>query len=574
MAILTTKSFFLTIKSNQLERLLKMIFEKSLPIEFLNPDELGSTWNVAEYINIDVSKESNDLESLAKIFKLYPQKGFWANFEDTRTQINSTQVDAVLTSKTELLYLADRIVVLNILQNSIARILKNKTLNRKTETELKNSREKLAEIKTEIGLSEKQIKNIVIPELRVLYSAIEQQKYQKEISKYIFKTSKEHSTYFGFIAFASSNEGQISSFLDSMHITHSVIHWNKELVIWKEDKLESFKQIPQSLGTINSKEVDPTKIISFFFAFFFALAINDALYGVIIAGFTGYVLYFKRIKPELKNTFGLLFISGLFSLVVGALTGSWAGNLFSETPINNLLRPFQIIKQIPGEHDSHLPIINDYLNKNLGGASPVVAMLVFAVLVGIVHIFTALTLKAINAYKSNHPHHFITEVSWIVFLASGFGYALTINLPIKPIFAITAAVSILLVFIYNSGKGVLGKMTHGLIQLYELVAFLADVLSYTRLIAIGLTGAIIADVINLLAGLVYTSNPNLIGALFFIVVLVIGHSFNLIVGLFGAYINPLRLHYVEFLPKFYKGKARQLKTIDNSLTYSTLKANA
>jgi V/A-type H+/Na+-transporting ATPase subunit I len=343
------------------------------------------------------------------------------------------------------------------------------------------------------------------------------------------------------------------------------------LVVWESENFESFKQIPQSLGVIDQKELDPTLIVTFFFAFFFALAINDALYGAIIAAFTGYVLYFKKIKPDLKNIFGLLFISGLFSVVTGAFTGSWAGNLFEKTPVNILLSKFQFIKQIPTEQDDHLPVINEILNKQFGGTSPVVALLAFAVFIGIVHILTALAIKSINMYKAKEYNHFITEISWIGFLVAVMLYFLINVAFVKSILIALALVSLALVFTFNSGKGFLGKLSKGLIQLYELVAFLADILSYTRLIAIGLTGAIIADVINLLAHLVYDSSPSFLGPILFVVVLIIGHTFNLVVGLFGAYINPLRLHYVEFLPKFYHGKARQLKTVDTNLTYGTIK---
>jgi V/A-type H+/Na+-transporting ATPase subunit I len=571
MAIYRTKGLLLTLRPNQLNPLIKQIVENELPVEFLNPSDLGSDWKQLEFTTPDSEKESADLQQLNLLFKYYPASGFWSNFEDTRVEFTANELKRVLASRKDLMYIAERLILLKDSQKSVKILGKNKKTKIKNASQISTLEAQINHIYHEIGIDDQKIVDILIPELKKLYSAIEVEKKIKELPKYIFKVEKNAQTLFGFIAYPLSKEKEVMAILNSIDVVREEIEWNKEMVVWEDKNLESFKQIPESLGTVDQKEVDPTPIISFFFAFFFALAINDALYGLIIALFTGYVLYFRKIKPALKNIFGLLFVSGLFSLVVGSFTGSWAGNLLEKSPLSGLLSSVQLIKQIPSAEDHHLPIVNEYLNNNLGGTSPVVALLAFAVLVGLVHIFTALSLKAINAYKGGHYHHFITEVAWIAFLISGISYLAAGNAPLKPLLFIPIIGFLALVFIYNSGKTILGKILKGLIQVYELVSFLADILSYTRLIAIGLTGAIIADVINLLARLVYDSNLSIFGAIIFVIILVIGHLFNLVVGLFGAYINPLRLHYVEFLPKFYQGKARQLKTLDSNLTYAIIK---
>jgi V/A-type H+/Na+-transporting ATPase subunit I len=571
MAIYKTQKLMLTVSLNKLDVFLKKVINDRLPIEFLNPVDLGDEWANIEYLKPETEKDLIDLEKLSQLLKYYQESGFWKSFEDTRINLTTDELSHSISNRKDLLFVAEKILDLKHIQRKLATELKNKNSNKFKIKEIDDLKHKINLIYKEIGVDEENIKNTIIPEFKRLYSAIEIEKKSKELSKYVFKTSKESETYFIFIAFPESKEFIINQILIDYDIFCKKIDWNKELVVWQSENFESFKQIPESLGVIDRKEIDPTPVVAFFFAFFFALAINDALYGLIISLFTGYVLYFRNIKSDLKNIFGLLFISGLFSIVTGAFTGSWAGNLFEKTPLNIILSKFQFIKQIPSEKDDHLPIINEFLNKNLGGTSPVVALLVFAVFIGIIHIFTALSIKAINMYKAKDYNHFITEVSWISFLASGILYFLIGTTLIKPLLLIIAFISLGLVFIFNSGKGVAGKIAKGLIQLYELVAFLADILSYTRLIAIGLTGAIIADVINLLAHLIYDSSPSPFGALLFVIVLIIGHAFNLVVGLFGAYINPLRLHYVEFLPKFYKGKARQLSAVDTNLKYGTIK---
>jgi V/A-type H+/Na+-transporting ATPase subunit I len=571
MAIYNTRELSLTIHKDKLDHLLKDIIKSKLPIEFLNPSELGDEWKSLDLIKIDVLDDVEDLQTLAKMIKAFPDGGFWAAFEDTRAEYTTLELNEISKSRQDLIYVAKQILLANKNQSTIKSLSRNKKLLAKNAKEIKLLEAQINKTYDEIGIEKSEVKSLVIPEMKKLYSVIELDQKSRELPKYIFRTNKLSEVFFGFIAFPESKKAQVEKMLRLNDIPSKEIEWNKKLVVWETNNLEAFKQIPQALGVIDKKEVDPTIIVSFFFAFFFALAINDALYGLIIALFTGYVLYFRKIKTGLKNVFGLLFASGIFSVITGAFTGSWAGNLFEETPLHGLLSKFQLIKQIPTEKDLHLPLINEYLNEHFPGTSPVVALLAFAVVIGLVHIFTALILKAINAYKGRHYHHFITEISWVAFLMSGIVYLGAGSAPWKPILLLPLVIFLSLVFVFNSGKTILAKFTKGMIQLYELVSFLADILSYTRLIAIGLTGAIIADVINLLARLVYEASPNIIGAIFFIIVLIIGHLFNLVVGLFGAYINPLRLHYVEFLPKFYQGKARQLKGLDNNLTYGTVK---
>jgi V/A-type H+/Na+-transporting ATPase subunit I len=571
MAIYKTKELMLAITPDKLDTFLIHIINDAFPIEFLNPTDLGEEWISLEYVKPDLDCELIDLEKLSKLFKFYPENGFWSSFDDSRIELTSGDLRHAMSNRKDLIYIAEKITELKIAQQKLAITIKQNNSEATGKHELEKLQNQIKNIQLETGVDEESIKDVIIPEFKRLYSAIEIEIKSKELPKNIFKTTKDSKTYFAFIAFPEAKEFAINKILIEYGIFCKKISWNKNMVVWDGGNFEPFKQIPQSLGVIGQKELDPTLVVAFFFSFFFALAINDALYGLLIALFTGYVLYFRKIKPALKNIFGLLFISGLFSIITGAFTGSWAGNLFEHTPINNLLTKFQFIKQIPTEKDDHLPVINEILNKYFGGTSPVVALLAFAVFVGIVHILIALSIKAINMYKAKEYHHFITEVSWIGFLLSLMSYFLISATVVKSVFLVSGFILLALVFIFNSGKGVLGKVSKGLIQLYELVAFLADILSYTRLIAIGLTGAIIADVINLLAHLIYDASPSPIAPVLFTIVLTVGHSFNLVVGLFGAYINPLRLHYVEFLPKFYKGKSRQLKIINTNLTYGTIK---
>jgi hypothetical protein len=585
MAIYKTKGLLLTIDKNQLAPLLNCVVKESLPVEFLNPNELGQQWQGVEYLQPDTDSHRKDLATLDALFKFYPTGDFWSNFEENKTTFSRKELEIALKGRADAIEYAEKLLTSKNLEKSIARLSKGKKNALKNASKIEELTAKNHTLRTELMVDrDVDVASDIIPEMKKVYTAIELDKKSREISKFVFKTDKNTENLFCFIAFALPAESRIMELLTEQKISSKSIDWNKDVVIWEDKGLESFKQISSALGTAQKDEVDPTIFVSFFFAFFFALALNDALYGLLIAAFAGYLLFFRNVKKSLKNTFGLLFVSGIFSLIIGAFTGSWAGNLFEkilgkdsalhgfigEGPIH-FFESIQLIKQIPtNEAGEHLPVVNNFLNANAGGASPIVALLGFAIVIGLVHIFTALTIKGVNAIKQNHINHAITEFAWIAFLISSMSYFL-VSADFKVINIAISVATLGAVFVFNSGKTILQKIMKGLIQLYELVAFLADILSYTRLIAIGLTGAIIADVINLLAFLVLGEKPNIISGFFFVVVLLIGHIFNLVVGLFSAYINPLRLHYVEFLPKFYKGKSRALKSIDSDLKFAEVR---
>jgi V/A-type H+-transporting ATPase subunit I len=206
------------------------------------------------------------------------------------------------------------------------------------------------------------------------------------------------------------------------------------------------------------------------------------------------------------------------------------------------------------------------------GLSPIVALLGFSVLVGLSNVMSGYTIKAINSFRSGDRSTFMEDLSWLFFLialvAAGLDLALAIAYIPGDILLIVAT---LVMIVFTQGKSIISKLIGSLGKIYNLIGFGADLLSFTRLIAVGLTGSIVASVINLLAALIFNSIP-VFGLNYAIagLILIAGHLFNFVISLFGAYINPLRLHYVEYLPKFYEGKGRNLSLAGTELKYIEL----
>jgi V/A-type H+/Na+-transporting ATPase subunit I len=111
------------------------------------------------------------------------------------------------------------------------------------------------------------------------------------------------------------------------------------------------------------------------------------------------------------------------------------------------------------------------------------------------------------------------------------------------------------VLVHRSVKGTVIGFGRGLLGLYGLVGYASDFLSYTRLAALGLASLLVGDVMNRLAGLV-VDIPFGFGILAAVLILVVGHTFNVVINLLGAFVHPTRLQFVEFFSKFYEGGGR------------------
>lgn len=648
MSISSTQAYLIDISNVNSVNVFNSLMNSNLPLELLNPLELGGEW-------VEVSLENNlsivteNIEARNKIenaIKGYGNKGFFNFLIDEKYSVNQDKIDSIKMKQDYLLEKVNQINNLNILKSELSFV---KKLNVKSGTEvwagekINNIEEtfqefvddilyefkkvhpeenlelelpnlhvnqleiheivtvtkdkqnlfgefihqtnlnytslekfanelsiKIKKVETEIGFVNCKPSQELISDLKLLHTQMEIEDNFFHFQSNIFKPVENSKSQFIFINISRRLCNNLENVLTENSITFQQVDWNQEIIDWRNNEtLTPFQNITQSLGTASKTEVDPSIFVTFFFVLFFSMALNDAFYGLIIALFTGYFIYFTKLKKNFKDIFNLFFLGGIGSIAWGALSNSWAGNLFANSALNPFLESFQIINPLKLESNS---IVNQILINN-GGISPIVVLLGFSILIGLVQITIAYLLKTVNAFKRDDSVEGLGEISWLIFIYGGIAW-MSAGI-FSPTYSILAMgiflIGLVGMFIFNHGKGFGGKILSGLIKLYELIAFSADLLSYTRLVAIGLTGAIIAEVINLLANLVSSSSGPIIGFILGAVILIIGHTFNIVVGLFGAYINPLRLHYVEFLPKFFSGKARNFKPLLIDLKYVYIK---
>jgi V/A-type H+-transporting ATPase subunit I len=195
-------------------------------------------------------------------------------------------------------------------------------------------------------------------------------------------------------------------------------------------------------------------------------------------------------------------------------------------------------------------------------------MLIFTMIVGVLHMFSGMGIKIAEQVKAGHWLDAVfDQVSWMV-LIIGLGLLFMPALAtIGKIMAILGAMVILL----TAGRdrpNIFGKITGGLLGLYDISSYLSDILSYSRILALSLATGVIGMVMNLLAHMVAVNPIGWIAAIF---IYLIGHVFNLAMSLLSAYVHDSRLQYIEFFNRFYQGGGIPFKPLSIQSKYVNVK---
>lgn len=300
------------------------------------------------------------------------------------------------------------------------------------------------------------------------------------------------------------------------------------------------ESITDMYSSPSNKDVDPNPVMSFFYYIFFGLMLSDAGYGILLIVFSLIVKKKIDLKKTMKKMTDMVLYCGVATVFWGALFGSWFGDF-----IPTVCTTFLGFEKAPSFALWIEPINNS------------ITLLLYCFLFGIIHLFAGLLIRFYMLIKAKNFVGAVFDVIPVMTFVVGFaiiGCSVFITVPedIKTSGVRLLVISSLLIVFTagRSSKNILGKLGGGLYALYNTASgYLGDILSYSRLLALGLVTGVIANVINLLGAM----TSNIIG---FAIIFVLGHAVNLSINLIGAYVHTCRLQYVEFFSKFYEGGGR------------------
>ena len=286
-----------------------------------------------------------------------------------------------------------------------------------------------------------------------------------------------------------------------------------------------YEPITKMFSLPNYTEFDPTPLFAPFFMLFFGLCFGDGGYGLLVLLSCS---FFKRkVNPDFKPYLTLFQYLGLAAIIVGTCTGSFFGIALADVPA--------------------LSKVKDYFVSSDN-------LMTFSIVIGLVQIIFGKTVAAFKMKAQKGVKYSIAPFAWvfvITALALAFGLPmLNLQLPetVKTVFIGIAVIGLVVAYLYNSpGKNIFLNFGTGLWNTYNMASgLLGDTLSYIRLFAIGLTGAILGGVFNQLA-VDMTEGMNIVlRAVCMLLILLVGHAINIGLCTISSLVHPLRLIFVEY----------------------------
>lgn len=595
----TNQMFEVKSRKNEVERLTNLLEDIRYHIEFVDdilPDQNFfaklnekrdslSLYDLEEYMeDIDVTSLIHEAQAYEKEFnrltenqeKLTEERIFlerWHyldfnpkitdNFKITRAYvgaIDAERVDDMLESLShfdeiyieEIHYAEEESIYLVIASELLARDVEQALVRNRFErltyeydalpaVELERNKEKSKAISKKLNFANEQIDrlNQLLKDLKIaeeyIYDARERERARENV------LVSEH--LFALIGWVEADA--VDQQLDKIHekIGRENLHFVIEEV--KDTEVEdvpvklknrastsAFENITEMFGLPKYGEVDPTRFVQPFTMLFFGMMAADAGYGIV--GLIGIMLAMKflDLSPSMKTNFKFFGQLMIGTTLVGLVYGSFFG----------FQLPFALVD------------LNNQLLEMIG----------VSIGIGVVHLLVGLSLNIVQNMRRGTPAQgYIDGLSWMLILigasilgvnmiAGGPSVLNTVGLGL--IFLNLIGIVVVSVLVAeNKGQG----LFQGVFGLMDITGYIGDVLSYTRLTALGVAGANIGMAFNLIVGMLPPIARFTVGILIFVAL----HVFYLFISFISAYVHSLRLNFVEFFGKFHEGGGRAFEPI-------------
>jgi V/A-type H+-transporting ATPase subunit I len=286
-----------------------------------------------------------------------------------------------------------------------------------------------------------------------------------------------------------------------------------------------FELLVQLLPTPRYTSIDPTPFIGIFFPLFFGMILGDIGYGLLLLAVAAGLLLFAKGRRTLRQAAQILLVASIYTIIFGALYGECFGEFGAKL----------------------LGIETACIDRR----TSILPMLYFAMAVGSVHVVLGLVLGFVSALKGHRTREALFRLLSIFALLCIGGVLASYFAPVAALLRKPLLMAMLIIAPFL-------LLTGGLLAPFELLRHLGNIISYARIMAVGLASVLLAYVANSLAG---AAGSVWVG----VTVAVLLHAFNIVLGVFAPTIHALRLHYVEFFSKFIETGGRRyepLKKVD------------
>ena len=279
---------------------------------------------------------------------------------------------------------------------------------------------------------------------------------------------------------------------------------------------------------------DPTTIFALWYICFFGMMFSDACYGLLMVVVLGVVLKKYNLEGTMYKMVKLLFYCGISTTFWGVMFGGYFGNLFTVIAETFFGKTFKIP-----------PLWFDPLDDPL-------KLLIISIALGVAHLFLGLAIQGYIYLKDGKVVDFICDI--VLWYTTIIGLFLWIGGGViggaAPVIGKWMSIISIVGLALTGGrdrKG-FGKAVGGFSNVYNITSWLSDILSYARILALGLATGAIAQVVNTMGAL---AGGGIKGAIVFLLVFIFGHLLNFAINVLGAFIHSARLQFVEFFGKFY-----------------------
>ena len=306
--------------------------------------------------------------------------------------------------------------------------------------------------------------------------------------------------------------------------------------------LQPFENLTEMYGLPKYGELDPTPYTAPFYLVFFGMMAADLGYGALLWLGTFIMLKFFHFDKGMNRNLKFFHLLSYPVMIWGIIFGSAFGADL----------PFQPLS----------------LSKDL------ITIMILSIIFGVIQIMVGLSLGAYsNLKKKAYVDAYTSHLGWLAIITGIILYVLgsmVLNISwiatIGSSIAIIAAVAIVVGTVLSS-ENKWGGLASGLYNLYGISGYVADVVSYTRLMALAVSGGSIASAFNMLVGFL-PPVARFTAGIFLIVAL---QGLNIFLSFLGAYVHGLRLQFVEFFGKFYDGGGHALKPFKTYEKYVDMK---